>query len=199
MEEDDFGRHLIPAAIEKLSVFAHTFDGYWEDIGTIPAFYRANMRLTDLEPPFQFHDPDAPIFTHPRYLAGSRLVDCRLDRVIVGEGCSLRHAEVEQSVVGVRSQVGPGVRISQSVVMGADLYETADDRARNRARGEPDIGIGAGSVIHRAIVDKNARIGRGVTIGNDSRVRDADGGGHFVREGIVVVPKDGVIPDGTRI
>ncbi len=199
IEEDDFGRHLIPAAIEKLSVFAHTFDGYWEDIGTISAFYRANIRLTDLEPAFQFHQPDAPIFTHPRYLAGSRLVDCRMDRVIVGEGCSLREAEVEQSVIGVRSQVGAGARVFQSVVMGADLYETTADHARNRARGVPDIGIGAGSVIHRAIIDKNARIGRGVIISNDARVRESDGDGHYVREGVVVVPKDAVIPDGARI
>ena len=199
IQEDDFGRHLIPAAIERLNVFAHAFDGYWEDIGTISAFYRANIRLTDVEPPFHFHQPDAPIFTRQRFLAGSRMVDCRVDRAIVGEGCSLRQAEVEQSVIGVRSQVGAGARVYQSVVMGADLYESGDDRARNRARGVPDIGIGAGSVIHRAIVDKNARIGQGVIIGNDARVRESDGDGHFIREGIVVIPKDAVIPDGTRI
>ena len=199
IQEDDFGRHLIPAAIARLNVFAHAFDGYWEDIGTISAFYRANIRLTDVEPPFHFHQPDAPIFTRQRFLAGSRMVDCRVDRAIVGEGCSLRQAEVEQSVIGVRSQVGAGARVYQSVVMGADLYESGDDRARNRARGVPDIGIGAGSVIHRAIVDKNARIGQGVIIGNDARVRESDGDGHFIREGIVVIPKDAVIPDGTRI
>ena len=199
IEEDDFGRHLIPAAIEKLNVFAHAFDDYWEDIGTISAFYRANIRLTDLEPAFQFHRPDAPIFTHQRFLAGSRIDDCRMDRVIVGEGCALREAEVEQSVIGVRSQVGAGARIFQSVVMGADYYETPADCDRNRARGVPDVGIGSRSVIHRAIVDKNARIGEGVIISNDARIQEADGDGHFIREGIVVVPKDAVIPDGTRI
>jgi glucose-1-phosphate adenylyltransferase len=199
MDQDDFGKHVIPAAIDRLNVFAHTFDGYWEDIGTISAFYRANISLTDPTPPFQFHQPDAPIFTHQRFLAGSRMLGCRVDRGILGEGCTLHDAEIEQSVVGVRSQIGRGVRIYQSVVMGADLYEAPADSERNRARGVPDIGIGAKSVIHRAIVDKNARIGEGVIISNDARVHEADGDGYHIREGIVVVPKDAVIPDGARI
>lgn len=198
-QQDDFGRHIIPAAIEKLNVFAHTFDGYWADIGTISAFYRANLELTEVEPRFSFYQPDAPIFTHPRYLAGSRLLGCRVDRGIVSEGCTLIESEVEQSVIGVRTMMGPGVRIYQSVVMGADVYESDTDRTRNAERGVPNIGIGAGSTIHRAIIDKNARIGAGVIISNDARVEEADGEGYHIREGIVVVPKDAVIPDGARI
>ena len=198
-QQDDFGRHIIPAAIEKLNVFAHTFDGYWADIGTISAFYRANLELTEVEPRFSFYQPDAPIFTHPRYLAGSRLLGCRVDRGIVSEGCTLIESEVEQSVIGVRTMMGPGVRIYQSVVMGADVYESDSDRTRNAERGVPNIGIGAGSTIHRAIIDKNARIGAGVIISNDARVEEADGEGYHIREGIVVVPKDAVIPDGARI
>ena len=198
-QQDDFGRHIIPAAIEKLNVFAHTFDGYWADIGTISAFYRANLELTEVEPRFSFYQPDAPIFTHPRYLAGSRLFGCRVDRGIVSEGCTLIESEVEQSVIGVRTMMGPGVRIYQAVVMGADVYESDSDRTRNAERGVPNIGIGAGSTIHRAIIDKNARIGAGVIISNDARVEEADGEGYHIREGIVVVPKDAVIPDGARI
>ena len=198
-QQDDFGRHIIPAAIEKLNVFAHNFDGYWADIGTISAFYRANLELTEVEPRFSFYQPDAPIFTHQRYLAGSRLLGCRVDRGIVSEGCTLIESEVEQSVIGVRTMMGPGVRIYQSVVMGADVYESDTDRTRNAERGVPNIGIGAGSTIHRAIIDKNARIGEGVIISNDARVEEADGEGYHIREGIVVVPKDAVIPDGARI
>ena len=198
-QQDDFGRHIIPAAIEKLNVFAHTFDGYWADIGTISAFYRANLELTEVEPRFSFYQPDAPIFTHQRYLAGSRLLGCRVDRGIVSEGCTLIESEVEQSVIGVRTMMGPGVRIYQAVVMGADVYESDSDRTRNAERGMPNIGIGAGSTIHRAIIDKNARIGAGVIISNDARVEEADGEGYHIREGIVVVPKDAVIPDGARI
>ena len=198
-QQDDFGRHIIPAAIEKLNVFSHTFDGYWADIGTISAFYRANLELTEVEPRFSFYQPDAPIFTHQRYLAGSRLLGCRVDRGIVSEGCTLIESEVEQSVIGVRTMMGPGVRIYQAVVMGADVYESDTDRTRNAERGVPNIGIGAGSTIHRAIIDKNARIGAGVIISNDARVEEADGEGYHIREGIVVVPKDAVIPDGARI
>ena len=199
IDEDDFGKHIIPAAIERLNVFAHTFEGYWADIGTISAFYRANISLTEAEPAFHFYQPDAPMFTHQRFLAGSRMLGCRVDRGMIAEGCTLVEAEVEQSVIGVRGHVGAGGRIYQSVVMGADVYEAPIDRERNRARGVPDIGIGAGSVIQRAIVDKNARIGEGVIISNDARIDHADGDGYHIREGIVVIPKDAVIPDGTRI
>jgi glucose-1-phosphate adenylyltransferase len=198
-QQDDFGKHIIPAAIEKLNVFAHTFDGYWEDIGTTSAFYRANLALTEADPKFSFYQPDAPIFTHQRFLAGSRLLGCRVDRCIVAEGCTLVDAEIEQSVIGVRTMLESGARVYRSIVMGADVYESNANKLRNRERGVPNIGVGAGSVIHRAIIDKNARIGEGVIISNDARIPEADGDGFHIREGIVVVPKDAVIPSGTRI
>ena len=198
-QQDDFGKHIIPAAIEKLNVFAHTFDGYWEDIGTTSAFYRANLALTETDPKFSFYQPDAPIFTRQRFLAGSRLLGCRVDHCIVTEGCTLVDAEIEQSVIGVRTMLDSGVRVYQSIVMGADVYESSADKLRNRERGVPNIGVGAGSVIHRAIIDKNARIGEGVIISNDSRIPEADGDGFHIREGIVVVPKEAIIRSGTRI
>lgn len=198
-DEDDFGKHIIPSAIDRLGVYAHTFDGYWEDVGTIGAFFRANLSLTHPAPAFSFSQPEAPIFTHQRHLSGSSLQGCRVDRGIIAEGCVIYDAEIEQSVIGVRSLVGAGTRIYQSLVMGADRYETPEDRRRNDARGVPHIGIGAGSLIHRAIVDKNARIGRRVIISNDHRVEHADREGYHIREGIVVVPKDAVVHDGARI
>lgn len=198
-EMEDFGKHIIPAAIEKLSVCAHTFGGYWADIGTIRAFYQANLALADRHPPFRFDEPDGPIYTHQRYLAGSRLDRCRIDRSIVAEGCRMRDAEIEHSIVGVRSIMESGVRVYSSVIMGADTYESATDMERSAALGVPNIGIGSGSVIHRAIIDKNARIGEKVVIANDAGVQEEDGDGYYIREGIVVIPKDGVVPSGTAI
>ncbi|MBT3345074.1 MAG: glucose-1-phosphate adenylyltransferase [Gemmatimonadetes bacterium] len=197
--EDDFGKHIIPRAIESLNVFAHTFDGYWEDIGTIGAFYRSNITLASTQPSFEFHKPEAPIFTRQRNLAATRMLGCRVDRGIVAEGCVIDDAQIEQSVVGVRSIIGAGARLYQSIVMGADYYESPADRERHAALHVPPVGIGPGSVIHRAIVDKNARIGTDVVIRNEAGVMEADGEGYYIREGIVVIPKDGVIPGGMRI
>ena len=198
-ELEDFGKHIIPAAIEKLSVFAHTFKGYWADIGTIRAFYQANLSLAERHPPFRFDEPKRPVYTHQRYLAGSRLDRCRIDRSIVAEGCRMRDVEIEHCIIGVRSIMEPGVRVYSSVIMGGDLYESAADMERNAALGVPNIGIGGGSVIHRAIIDKNARIGEKVVIANDAGVQEKDGDGYYIREGIVVIPKDGVIPSGATI
>ena len=197
--EDDFGRHIIPKAIETLNVYAHTYDGYWEDIGTIGAFYRSNISLVQEVPAFEFHQPQAPIFTHQRFLAASRMHGCRVDRGIVAEGCVIGNAHIEKSVVGVRSIIGSGVQVRESIVMGADFYETSADKARDAAMHIPPVGIGAGSVIEKAILDKNARIGEGVCITNDAGVVDTDGEGFYIREGIVVIPKDGVLPDGMKI
>ncbi len=196
---DDFGTHIIPKAVEILGAYAHAFDGYWEDIGTIRSFYEATLKLTQKSPPFEFYNPEKPIYTHQRHLAGSRIEGCRIDRAIIAEGCHIRDAEIEDSVVGLRSVIGPGARIYHSVIMGADLYETAADIERNVARELPNIGIGAGTVVNRAIVDKNARIGEGAIIGNDEGIQEADGEGYYIRDGIVVVPKDGVIRPGARI
>ena len=197
--QEDFGKHIIPEAIEKLGVYAHTFEGYWEDIGTIRSFYEANLALTDRDPSFAFYQASAPVYTHHRHLAGSLIEACHVDSTIVAEGCRIQEAEIRRSVIGLRTVIGSGVQLADTVLMGADLYETAADRERNAATGIPDVGIGEGTVIRQAIVDKNARIGEGVVIANEEGVAEADGAGYFIRDRIVVIPKNGVIPARTRI
>ena len=198
-DKDDFGKHIIPEAIGKLSVYGYPFQGYWADIGTIRAFYEANLSLTSPESPFDFYLPNAPIYTHPSFLAGARLERCRAEQVIIGEGCRIQDAEIQRSVIGSRSIVGPGVRIYNTVMMGTDFYETPNDMERNAAQGVPNVGIGAGSVINRAIIDKNARIGEKVIIGNDHGTKEGEGEGYYIRDGIVVIPKNAEIASGTVI
>lgn len=198
-DQDDFGKHIIPGAIHKIGVFAHTFDGYWEDIGTIRSFYEANLALTDRPPPFDFYRADAPIYTHARFLAGTRLENCHIERGIICEGSSIQSARIERSVIGIRSVIGANCQIVNTIVMGADSEESPVDRARNAAQGIPDMGIGANSTITGAIIDKDARIGEGVCITNKERGVEADEANYYIRDGIVVVPKDAVIPSGTVV
>lgn len=198
-DQDDFGKHIIPSAIHKVGVFAHTFDGYWEDIGTIRSFYEANLALTDQHPPFDFYQADAPIYTHARFLAGTRLENCHIERGIICEGSSIQSAQIEHSVIGIRSVIGAHCQIAHTIVMGADSEESPIDRARNAAQGIPDMGIGAHSAITGAIIDKNARIGERVCITPKDRGVEADAANYYIRDGIVVVPKDAVIPAGTVI
>ncbi len=197
--QDDFGKHIIPEAIRSRRVLAYPFEGYWEDIGTIRSFYNANVALTEREPPFDFHRSGAQVYTHPRYLAGAKVDGCTIRQSIVGEGSDIRGTEIVRSVIGIRSIVGPNVRLSSTVMMGADYYETRAEIERNRKSDLPNVGIGEGCVIQGAIIDKNARIGRGVTIQNGDAIGEAEGKGFVVRDGIVVVPKNAVIRDGTVI
>jgi glucose-1-phosphate adenylyltransferase len=199
-DAEDFGKQVIPAAIERLRVCAYPFDGYWEDIGTIRAFYKANLALALPDQPFDFHDPSCPIYTRPRFLPSSRADGCQLERAVLAEGCMIQQSDIRESVIGLRSIIGPDAQITRTVMMGADFYETADRKAENRRLGRPDVGVGRGSVIEGAIIDKNARIGEGVTI------RPHDPGGEMVetedyviRDGVVVIPKNAVIPDGEVI
>ena len=198
-EEEDFGKHIIPGAIHNRRVYAYPFKGYWEDIGTIQAFFEANLNLTQPEPPFTFYHPTAPVFTHPRYLAASRLDGCVLRQSKVGEGSEIRDTEVDRSVIGIRSAVGPNARISNTVMMGADDYDSPEDRARNLEAGIPNMGIGPDCVIDGAIIDKNARIGEGVVIRNQRGIQEAETDSYVIRDGIVVIPKNAVIPSGTVI
>ena len=198
-DSHDFGSHIIPDAIHKLKVHAFSFDGYWADIGTIQSFYQANLGLTDKNPRYEFYRPDWPIYTHQRHLAGSRIQGCRIEKGLIAEGCRIGDAEIERCVIGVRTIVEPGARLYNSIVMGADYYESSDDRERNENLGQPHIGLGAGTVVHRAIIDKNARIGANVIIANDAGLERGEGEGYFISDGIVVIPKDAIIPDGTRI
>jgi glucose-1-phosphate adenylyltransferase len=193
----DFGRGIIPHALDRYRVNAHLFRGYWADVGTVASFYDANIMLTQPNPPFSFYEPRCPIYTHPRFLPGSRLIDCVVRDGIVCDGCELDRCTVEQSVIGIRTLLKPGTRISRSVLLGADFYET-DDLAPAHSRG-PRVGIGRDVILDRVIVDKNARIGDGVRLTNTANVQTADGDGYYIRNGIIVVPKDGIIKAGTTV
>lgn len=199
-EAEDFGREVIPDAIEDSRVYAFEFDGYWADIGTVRAFYEANLALGQLDPPFDFYDMEHPIYTHPRFLPSSVTDGCDLEKAVVADGCLIHGSDIRESVVGLRSVIGPEVRIIRSVIMGADFYETPERKAENRALGRPNIGIGRGSSIEGAIIDKNARIGEGVTI----RAHDPEGEvveteNYVIKDGIVVIPKNAIIANGTVI
>ncbi len=195
----DFGRHVIPKAIGEMRVQAHFFRGYWEDVGTIGSYFEANLQLCDSMPPFDFYDSLRPVYTHPRFLPATKIEGCQLRQTLVSEGCIAMGAEVERSLLGIRSRVGHGTRIRNSLVLGADYYESLEEIDRAQAKGLPAVGIGADSVIERAIVDKNARVGRGVRIVNEAGVREHDGDGYYIRDGVVIVPKGGVVADGTTI
>jgi glucose-1-phosphate adenylyltransferase len=195
----DFGYQVIPKAIEKFKVQGFLFDGYWEDLGTVEAFYKANIDLTSSDPHFDFHDMTAPVYTRARFLPPSRIEDCEIHSSIIAEGSVLKGARIANSIVGIRSPIGENVVLERTLVMGADYYEDDDYLARNREAGRPNIGIGENSIIRNAIIDKNAHIGAGVQIVNERRVQELDGNGYYIRDGIVIVPKNGVLPDGTVI
>jgi glucose-1-phosphate adenylyltransferase len=188
---DDFGQNVIPAAVENgLKVHSHFFTGYWRDIGTIRAFFDAHMDMVGEDPPFSFNDTSWPFFTHPRFPPGAKIHDVRIDHSILSDGAEIESCSIEGSVVGLRS-VMKKVRVKESLLMGADPYPA------DAPDGAPPLGIGEGSVIERAIIDKNARIGQNVRIiGSDDR-EDSEGDGWAVREGIVIVQKNAVIPDNS--
>ena len=197
----DFGREIIPAAIRTENVQAFMFDGYWEDIGTIAAFYRANLDLTSKIPKFNLFDAEAPVYTRARYLPPSKIEDTEIADSIISDGCIITGARIINCVVGLRSRISQGVQIESSFVMGADYYQTIDDMRADQQRDFPRMGIGEGAVIKRAIIDKNARIGKGARLVNEAGVVEAngEGGSYFIRDGIIMVPKNAVIKDGTVI
>jgi glucose-1-phosphate adenylyltransferase len=189
----DFGKEIIPAALSTHRVHPYIFRGYWADVGTIDAFYDANIQLTTRHPAFNFFHPRFPIYTHPRFLPGTRAHNCRLDASIVAEGCYLDTCEISSSLVGIRTRVSGGAKITRSVLLGADVYE--DEPAGD----ETPLGIGRDVVLDRVIVDKNARIGDGVRLVNESGVEDADADGYCIRNGIIVVPKGGEVKSGVSV
>ena len=197
----DFGKHIIPAAIKSRQVQAYMFDGYWEDIGTIGAFYRANLDLTTKIPKFNLFDAEAPVFTRARYLPPSKIEETEINDSIISDGCIINGAKITNSVVGVRSRISKGVQFDSSFLMGADFYQTFDDMRSDLAKGLPRVGIGEGATIKRAIIDKNARIGNNARLLNEAGLTEADGaaGSYFIRDGIIIVPKNAVIADGTVI
>jgi len=201
-ERTDFGKEIIPASSKDYNVQAYLFDDYWEDIGTIEAFYEANLTLTrQPQPPFSFYDEKAPIYTRARYLPPSKLLDCHITESIIGEGCILKNCQIQHSVLGVRSRVESGCVIDNSLLMGADFYQPFAERNTNCETRQVPMGIGANTTIRRAIIDKNAHIGCDVQIINKDRVEEAEreSQGFYIRNGIIVVMKGAVIPDGTII
>jgi glucose-1-phosphate adenylyltransferase len=195
----DFGREVIPAAINSGPVQAFMFDGYWEDIGTIAAFYKANLDMTSKIPPFNLFDAEAPLFTRARYLPPSKIDESEISDSIVSDGCIINGAKINQCVIGLRSRIGAGTRIEASYIMGADYYQSLEELRDDHVAGRPRVGIGEKSVISRAIVDKNARIGTGVRLLNEAGIENADGpdGSYFIRDRIIIVPKNAVVKDGT--
>ncbi|WP_338441527.1 glucose-1-phosphate adenylyltransferase [Synechococcus elongatus IITB4] len=201
-EQTDFGKEVIPAAATSYNTQAFLFNDYWEDIGTIASFYEANLALTQQpSPPFSFYDEQAPIYTRARYLPPTKLLDCQVTQSIIGEGCILKQCTVQNSVLGIRSRIEADCVIQDALLMGADFYETSELRHQNRANGKVPMGIGSGTTIRRAIIDKNAHIGQNVQIVNKDHVDEADREdlGFMIRSGIVVVVKGAVIPDNTVI
>ncbi len=197
----DFGREVIPAAIECCNVQAYVFDGYWEDIGTISAFHQANLAMTATLPPFNFFNADAPIYTRARYLPPSKINNSEIHQSIVSEGSIINRARIVRSVVGLRTRIDSGAYIEDSNVMGAEYYQSIEEMREDVAAGVPRIGIGEGSIIRNAIIDKDARIGAGVRLVNEAKVQeyDAPDGSVYIRDGIIIVPKGATIPDGTVI
>jgi glucose-1-phosphate adenylyltransferase len=187
----DFGKEIIPAALGALNVHAFLYRGYWADVGTVEAFYDANIHLTQRGAPFNFFHPTRPIYTHQRFLPATRTFDSHIDASIVSEGSYLDHCDIRDSVVGIRMRVGRGSKVTRSVLLGADFFQDEDARTD-----EVPLGIGENVVLDRVIVDKNARIASGVKLVNESQLREADGDGWYIRDGIIVVPKGAGVTKG---
>ena len=195
----DFGKDVLPEAIRTRKVSAYIYDGYWEDIGTIGAFYRANLDLLAPSPKFDFGLSSAPIYTRARFLPGSVVENSQVIRAIVSDGCMILRSVLDDAVVGIRQRIGSDCKIRRSILMGADFFETPAQRQDNARNNLPDVGIGGGSVIEDAIIDKNVRIGRRVTIRAAGKPAEMDGVNFYVRDGIVIIPKGAVVPDGSVI
>jgi glucose-1-phosphate adenylyltransferase len=201
-DRTDFGREILPDALSNHNVQAYLFNDYWEDIGTIEAFYNANLALTEQpDPPFSFYDEKAPIYTRPRYLPPTKLLDSRVTESMLGEGCILKECTVKRSVIGIRSRIETGCIIDHALLMGADYYESPAERLQNLESGKIPLGVGANTTIRKAIIDKNARIGRNVQITNNEGIVEAtrEDLGFVIQNGIVVIIKNATIPGGMVI
>jgi glucose-1-phosphate adenylyltransferase len=188
----DFGREIIPQTLDTHRVHAYLYRGYWADVGTVASFYDVNLMLTRRAAPFNFFHPRRPIYTRPRFLPAARMHDCHVDEALVAEGAYLDRCEVKSSVVGVRSAIHAGASVTRSVLLGADYYD-------EQVGARPPVGVGRNAVLDRVIVDKNARIGEGARLVNEAGVQDFDGDGYFIRSGLIIVPKNGIVKAGTVV
>jgi glucose-1-phosphate adenylyltransferase len=195
----DFGKDVIPQSLQEQRVYAYVFQGYWEDVGTIRSFFEANLDLTAELPRFNFFDMSAPIFTRPRFLPASKINGAAIDHAIISDGCIVNHCTISQSIVGVRGLVDAGSYIRRAIIMGSDYYESDESIQQNASLNRPRIGIGKQTRIENAIIDKNARIGDNCVISPANKPDNLDDPLYFLRDGIVIIPKNGVVPHGTII
>jgi glucose-1-phosphate adenylyltransferase len=198
-EMTDFGKHIIPCSIETHAVYSSVYQGYWEDIGTIRAFFEANLDMTAALPQFDFFEMETPVYTRPRFLPASKINGAAIDQAIISDGCVIDRSRISQSLIGVRCLIASGCRVHRSILLGANNYETEASKAASDRDGIPRIGVGGNTHIENTIVDKNARIGADCVITPEDKPQHLDGENYFIRDGIVIIPKNAVIPDGTAI
>jgi glucose-1-phosphate adenylyltransferase len=196
----DFGKEVFPRSIKTHHVQAHLFDGYWEDLGTVRAYHEANLALAGTDPPFDFHSTDGIIYTRMRFLPASRVSGAKMSQCLISDGCVIQEGtDLKSCVIGVRSRIAKNVTIRDTVMLGADRFETDAERRANRSANRPDLVVCEGAVIERAILDKECRIGRNVRIVNQRGVKDDEGENYVIRDGIVTIPRGTIVPDGTVI
>ncbi len=195
----DFGKHIIPGAIETHRVFSYVFQGYWEDVGTIRSFFEANLDVTSELPRFNFFDMSSPIYTRPRFLPGSKINGAQIDHAIVSDGCIINRSTIRHSIVGIRSIVGSGSDLNRVILLGSDYYESQASIIDNEMLGKPRVGVGQNTRIDNAIIDKNARIGDSVVISPAGKPENFDHPLYYIRDGVVIIPKNGAIPHGMQI
>jgi glucose-1-phosphate adenylyltransferase len=195
----DFGKHIIPAAITTHKLHAHIFQGYWEDVGTIRSYFEANLDLVTDLPRFNFFDMSAPIFTRPRFLPASKINGAEISHAVISDGCIINKSNVNHSIVGVRSIIEEGCSLNRTILLGCDYYESESSIRQYAARSLPRVGIGRNTTVENAIIDKNARIGENCRISPVGKPDEVDHPQYYIRDGIVIIPKNGVIPHGTII
>lgn len=198
-KKEDFGKQILPDSLKNKKVMSYFFDGYWEDIGTIDAFFQAHQALTHDIPSFNFYDEEHPIYTRPRYLPASKINNCKIDHSVIAEGCILMGSVIENSVVGIRSFIEEGTLIQKAIIMGNQEYETIDERNNNQEKGKPNLGIGKNCIIRNAIVDMNCYIGDNVHLINRDGVQEAEGDLYHIHDGIIIIAKGTIIPNNTVI
>jgi glucose-1-phosphate adenylyltransferase len=198
-DDHDFGKKIIPRAIRERRVVAYPFTDYWNDIGTVRSFFETNIMLAQAQPEFNLYDTLMPLYTNARILPPAKITRSRVENAIIGEASVIVDADISDAVVGIRSYVGAGARIHRAVLMGADYYRWEPPETRSRVEGPARPGVGEGSRVEGAIVDKNVSIGKGCVIANTKGIQEGEGPGFYIRDGIVVVLKDAEIPDGTVI
>ncbi len=198
-DQTDFGKDIIPHSISRSRVFAYIFQGYWEDVGTIRSFFEANLAMCSLKPAFSFFDRSTPVYTRARFLPPSKVVNSLISESLIADGCFILKSRIQNCVVGLRSFIGDGCELKDTIIMGCDFYSPTPELTEDQSVTMPHMAIGRGTKIERAIIDKNVHIGEGVTISNKLGAPDCDAPNYYIRDGIVIIPKNSFIPDGTKI